>query len=52
MFVHSIPEGLAIGVGYATGDLRFGLLLGDRDCRILRSTATRRLFVAALICTA
>ena len=27
MFVHSIPEGLAIGVGYATGDLRFGLLL-------------------------
>ena len=27
MFVHSIPEGLAIGVGYATGELRFGLLL-------------------------
>jgi ZIP family zinc transporter len=27
MFVHSIPEGIAIGVGYATGDLRFGLLL-------------------------
>jgi len=27
MFVHSIPEGLAIGVGYATGDVRFGLLL-------------------------
>ena len=27
MFVHSIPEGLAIGVGYATGDIRFGLLL-------------------------
>jgi zinc transporter ZupT len=27
MFIHSIPEGMAIGVGYATGDLRFGLLL-------------------------
>jgi ZIP family zinc transporter len=27
MFVHSIPEGVAIGVGYATGDLGFGLLL-------------------------
>jgi len=27
MFVHSIPEGLAIGVGYATGEIRFGLLL-------------------------
>lgn len=27
MFVHSIPEGIAIGVGYATGELRFGLLL-------------------------
>ena len=27
MFVHSIPEGIATGVGYATGDLRFGLLL-------------------------
>jgi zinc transporter, ZIP family len=27
MFVHSIPEGLAIGVGYATGEMRFGLLL-------------------------
>ena len=27
MFVHSIPEGIAVGVGYATGDLRFGLLL-------------------------
>lgn len=27
MFVHSIPEGIAIGVGYATGNLRFGLLL-------------------------
>lgn len=27
MFVHSIPEGVAIGVGYATGDLKFGILL-------------------------
>jgi len=27
MFVHSIPEGVAIGVGYATGELEFGLLL-------------------------
>jgi ZIP family zinc transporter len=27
MFVHSIPEGVAIGVGYATGETRFGLLL-------------------------
>lgn len=27
MFIHSIPEGIAIGVGYATGELRFGLLL-------------------------
>lgn len=27
MFVHSVPEGIAIGVGYATGELRFGLLL-------------------------
>jgi ZIP family zinc transporter len=27
MFIHSIPEGVAIGVGYATGELRFGLLL-------------------------
>ncbi len=27
MFIHSIPEGIAIGVGYATGDMRFGLLL-------------------------
>ena len=27
LFVHSIPEGIAIGVGYATGELRFGLLL-------------------------
>ncbi len=27
MFVHSIPEGIAIGVGYATGEIEFGLLL-------------------------
>jgi zinc transporter ZupT len=27
MFVHSIPEGVAIGVGYATGESQFGLLL-------------------------
>lgn len=27
MFVHSIPEGVAIGVGYATGEYAFGLLL-------------------------
>ncbi len=27
MFVHSIPEGIAIGVGYATGEFEFGLLL-------------------------
>src|SRR5215203_4903441 len=27
MFVHSVPEGIAIGVGYATGEMRFGLLL-------------------------
>jgi zinc transporter ZupT len=27
MFVHSIPEGVAIGVGYATGQLEFGVLL-------------------------
>lgn len=27
LFIHSIPEGVAIGVGYATGELRFGLLL-------------------------
>ena len=27
MFVHSVPEGIAIGVGYATGEIRFGLLL-------------------------
>ncbi len=27
MFVHSMPEGVAVGVGYATGEFRFGLLL-------------------------
>lgn len=27
MFVHSVPEGIAIGVGYATGEAKFGLLL-------------------------
>lgn len=27
MFIHSIPEGVAIGVGFATGELRFGVLL-------------------------
>lgn len=27
MFIHSIPEGVAIGVGYGTGEYRFGLLL-------------------------
>ena len=27
MFVHSIPEGVAIGVGFGTGELSFGLLL-------------------------
>jgi zinc transporter ZupT len=27
MFVHSIPEGIAVGVGYGTGELNFGLLL-------------------------
>lgn len=27
MFIHSIPEGIAIGVGYATGELDFGFLL-------------------------
>jgi zinc transporter ZupT len=27
MFIHSIPEGIAIGVGYASGELRFGVLL-------------------------
>ncbi|MFA5504848.1 MAG: ZIP family metal transporter [Vulcanimicrobiota bacterium] len=27
MLIHSFPEGLAIGVGFATGDLAFGILL-------------------------
>jgi ZIP family zinc transporter len=27
MFIHSIPEGVAIGVGYATGEVNFGFLL-------------------------
>jgi zinc transporter ZupT len=27
LFIHSIPEGVAIGVGYATGEVRFGFLL-------------------------
>lgn len=27
MTVHSIPEGVAVGVGYATGQMEFGLLL-------------------------
>ncbi len=27
MFVHSIPEGIAIGVGFATGNLQFGLVI-------------------------
>lgn len=27
LFVHSIPEGAAIGVGYATGEMKFGWLL-------------------------
>jgi len=27
MFVHSIPEGVAIGVGFASGEMRFGFLL-------------------------
>jgi len=27
MFVHSIPEGIAIGVGFATGSLQFGLIM-------------------------
>ncbi|MCH8028980.1 MAG: ZIP family metal transporter [Candidatus Dadabacteria bacterium] len=26
MFIHSIPEGIAIGVGYGTGEFKFGLL--------------------------
>ncbi len=27
MFIHSFPEGIAIGVGFATGDFGFGLLI-------------------------
>ncbi len=27
MFIHSFPEGIAIGVGFATGDFNFGLLM-------------------------
>jgi len=27
MFIHSIPEGIAIGVGFATGNLQFGLVM-------------------------
>jgi zinc transporter ZupT len=27
MFVHSIPEGIAIGVGFGTGDFNFGLIM-------------------------
>jgi ZIP family zinc transporter len=27
MFIHSIPEGIAVGVGFATGEIQFGLLL-------------------------
>ena len=27
MFIHSFPEGVAIGVGFATGDFGFGLLI-------------------------
>jgi zinc transporter ZupT len=27
MFVHSIPEGVAIGVGFGTGDFNFGLIM-------------------------
>lgn len=27
MFIHSIPEGIAIGVGFATGDFTFGLIM-------------------------
>lgn len=27
MFIHSIPEGVAIGVGFASGELDFGLLM-------------------------
>ena len=27
MFIHSIPEGIAIGVGFATGNIHFGLIM-------------------------
>jgi len=27
MFIHSIPEGVAIGVGFGTGDFNFGLII-------------------------
>lgn len=27
MFIHSFPEGVAIGVGFATGDFKFGLIM-------------------------
>jgi len=27
MFIHSIPEGIAIGVGFATGNFHFGLIM-------------------------
>jgi len=27
MFVHSIPEGIAIGVGFATGSFKFGMIM-------------------------
>jgi len=27
MFIHSFPEGVAVGVGYATGDIRLGLFV-------------------------
>ena len=27
MFVHSIPEGIAIGVGFATGNFQFGIIM-------------------------
>lgn len=27
MFIHSIPEGIAIGVAFATGDFNFGIII-------------------------
>ena len=27
MFIHSIPEGIAIGVAFATGNFQFGLVI-------------------------